>query len=124
MGRTLLISLAALAVGGCASVSGNPMAARLDAPAYLGVAAIDREDWALAEKQLNAAPVEQWEDPARLVNLGKVYMATNRPGLALATWERALKSRSHYDVRLKDGSTASTAEVAHTALDRYRYASR
>lgn len=124
MGAAVLISLAALAFGGCASVSGDPIAVRLDAPAYLGVAAIDREDWALAEKQLNSAPAEQWEDPARLVNLGKVYMATNRPGLALATWERALKSRSHYDVRLMDGSTASTAVVARKALDRYRYVSR
>jgi Flp pilus assembly protein TadD len=82
----------------------------------LGVAAIDRADWASAEDQLMELRGVRAGDPARLINLGKVYMETGRTALALSTWRRALASDRHFDVETIDGRVISTAELARQAL--------
>ncbi len=82
----------------------------------LGVAAIDREDWASAENQLMELRGVRADDPARLINLGKVYMETGRPALALSAWRLALASDKHFEVETRDGRLVSTAELARQAL--------
>jgi tetratricopeptide (TPR) repeat protein len=82
----------------------------------LGVAAIDRGDWAAAERALMEHRGMRADNPARLINLGKVYMATGRTGLAISTWQQALASDRHFDVATMDGRYLSTREVAARAL--------
>jgi hypothetical protein len=55
-------------------------------------------------------------DPARLINLGKVYMETGRPGMALTAWRRALASDRHEMVATADGRWVSTDVLARQAL--------
>ena len=82
----------------------------------LGVAAIDRGDWAAAERALMEDRGIRADNPARLINLGRVYMATGRTGLALATWQAALASDRHFMVSTMDGRYVSTKELAAQAL--------
>jgi tetratricopeptide (TPR) repeat protein len=124
VGKSLIVSLAALSLMGCASTPNSADFAGLERLDSLGATAIDRGDWSLAERQLKAASGPGADDPALLVNLGKVYIETGRRNLAIASWEKALKSGSQYDVQLQDGSRARVDEVARRALQRYRYASR
>jgi hypothetical protein len=46
----------------------------------LALSAIERGDWATAERLLTQDSRIANDDPARLVNLGRVYMATGRTG--------------------------------------------
>ena len=48
----------------------------------IALAAIERGDWATAERLLTDDRRIAADDPARLVNLGRVYMATGRQDLA------------------------------------------
>jgi hypothetical protein len=86
----------------------------------LGVAAIDRGDYAAAEEMIdrkvgNVAA----DDPARLFNLGTVYMNTGRPGMALSAWRLAAASSSHFMVATRDGRWVNTRELAEQALARH-----
>ena len=83
----------------------------------LAVAAIDRGDWTAAERNLMRMNKVAADDPARLINLGRVYMETGRQGQALSAWRLALTSDKHFEVELGDGSFASTREVAQRLLD-------
>jgi hypothetical protein len=87
-------------------------------PGALAVAAIDRGDWGQAETLLKASSAGE-QDPARLINLGKVYMETGRPGMALSAWRLALASDRHFMVETIDGRWVSTADLAQQALIRY-----
>ena len=82
----------------------------------LAVAAIDRGDWAAAERALMENRGVGADNPARLINLGRVYMATGRAALALATWQEALASDRHFMVSTLDGRYVSTKELAAQAL--------
>lgn len=82
----------------------------------LGVAAIDRGDWAAAERALMAHRGMDADNPARLINLGRVYMATGRSGLAISAWQQARASDRHFKVATLDGRYVSTREVAERAL--------
>jgi len=112
-----LVAFAALSLSACASTTRPGMLVEqgYDRGA-LGVAAIDRGDWASAETQLNELKGIQEDDPARLINLGKVYMETGRPALALTAWRKAIASERHFDVETRDGRVISTAELARQAL--------
>lgn len=83
----------------------------------LAVAAIDRGDWQTAERNLLRMNGVAADDPARLINLGRVYMETGRTGQALSAWRLALTSEKHLEVELGDGSHASTREIAQRLLD-------
>lgn len=84
----------------------------------LAVAAIERGDWARAEQLLNGPLVDR-DDPARLINLGQVYMRTGRHAQALAAFRAALGSNRHVHVGTLSGRFASTRDVARDALARY-----
>lgn len=90
------------------------------APGALGVAAIDRGDWAAAERALMKDRTLRADNPARLINLGKVYMETGRLELATLTWRKALESRRHFMVATIDGRYVSTKDLAAQALARYQ----
>ena len=87
----------------------------------LAVAAIERGDWARAEQLLNGPLVDR-DDPARLINLGQVYMRTGRHAEALAAFRAALASSRHVEVGTLSGRFLSTREVARDALARYETA--
>jgi len=114
----MLLALSALPLAACAA---NQSAAVIEsgyAPGALAVAAIDRGDWSRAEKLLATSSADE-NDPARLINLGKVYMETGRPGMALSAWRLALAADRHFMVETIDGRWVSTAELARQALARY-----
>lgn len=87
----------------------------------LAVAAIDQGDWNRAEALLRTSSLGD-QDPARLINLGAVYMRTGRTGEALAAWRQALASNRHSEVETLSGGFRSTRDIARDALARYETA--
>lgn len=87
----------------------------------LAVAAIERGDLNRAEALLRTSSLDR-DDPARLINLGAVYMRTGRTGEALAAWRAALASNRHTDVETLSGRWVSTRDIAREALARYETA--
>jgi Flp pilus assembly protein TadD len=85
----------------------------------LGVAALNRGDFAKAENLLNEKRGVKASDPARLINLGTVYMETGRSAEAIASWRQALAAQKHYVVETGDGRIASTEQLAREALSRH-----
>lgn len=114
----VLASLAGLAMAGATVANAEPGYP----DGALGLAAMQKGDWKLAEAQL-AAPIAATNDPARLINLGQVYMKTGRTAQAIAAWEKALASPNHFLVTLADGRVVSTKDAARAALARYQMAS-
>ena len=88
----------------------------------LAVAAIDRGDWTRAEAQLTEHHAKA--DPAALINLGQVYMATGRADAAMTVWRQALASNRHHEVATLGGRYVSTAELAREALAYYGHGAR
>lgn len=87
----------------------------------LAVAAIDQGDWSRAEALLRTSRLRS-DDPARLINLGAVYMQTGRTGEALAAWREAVASNRHTNVETLGGRWVSTRDLAREALARYETA--
>lgn len=87
----------------------------------LGLSAIERGDWAMAERQLTREGGAV--DPAKLINLGEVYYRTGRSGAAFRMWEAALAAPEHFLVHTRDGRVVSTEALAREALSRRRLAS-
>lgn len=85
----------------------------------LAVAAIERGDWARAEILLNDTRGIAQDDPARLLNLGEVYMRTGRTAQALAAWRAAEASTHHEMVATLGNRWVSTRELAREALARF-----
>jgi hypothetical protein len=84
----------------------------------LAVAAIERQDWATAERLLNQPSTISRDDPARLINLGRVYLATGRADLARDAFSRAFASNRHSEVETLSGQIISTRELSRLALQR------
>jgi cytochrome c-type biogenesis protein CcmH/NrfG len=82
----------------------------------LAVAAIDSGNLTLAEHQLANSSLGS-EDPARLINLGTVYMRQGRMKEAAAAWQEALAAPSRI-VATATGHLARTDDLARTALAR------
>lgn len=118
MKRLAFFALPALALCAC-TTSPGPMVEAGYPTGSLGLAAIERADWAAAERLLTEGTPLQADNPARLINLGRVYAETGRTEQALAVWRRALASSKHVEVDLLDGSTARTDEVAREAITHY-----
>ena len=118
MGRSAYLSLAILTLGACAGTPG-PLVEAGYPTGSLGLAAIQREDWPTAERLLTEARKGRRDDPARLINLGRVYLETGRREEALATWRRALDAGNHQEVELLSGATARTDDIARAALTHY-----
>ena len=119
-----LFAVAAINLSACASTGPAPMVEQGYQRGALGLAAINRGDWAAAEAQLMNVRGMRADDPARLINLGKVYMATGRPGMALSAWRLALASDRHFTVETVDGKLVSTQELAQRALAQHDHAIR
>ena len=111
-----MLALAAISLAACTTNQPGMLVEQGYERGALGVAAIDRADWASAEDQLRELRGIRADDPARLINLGKVYMETGRPALALSAWRLALASENHFEVETRDGRIVSTAELARQAL--------
>jgi hypothetical protein len=84
----------------------------------LAVAAIERQDWASAERLLTQPSTISRDDPARLINLGRVYLATGRAELARNAFARAFASSRHTEVETLSGQIISTRELSRLALQR------
>lgn len=114
-----LIALSAISLSACTTTGPGMLVEQGYDRGALGVAAIDRADWASAEDQLMELRGVRAEDPARLINLGKVYMETGRSALAISTWRRALAAEQHFEVETTDGRVVSTADLARQALAKH-----
>jgi len=114
-----ILGAAALSLAACATSQTTAMVEEGYERGSLGVAAIDRGDWAAAEAALKEHRGMSADDPARLINLGKVYMATGRTGEALSAWRLAAASPRHSMVATLDGRYVSTKDLAEQALARY-----
>ena len=114
-----LLALAAISLSACASTQSAGLIENGYNPGALAVAAIDRGDWARAEELLMRMNGVSKDDPARLINLGKVYLETGRPGMALSAWRQALASDRHLMVETIGGQWVSTEDLARKALVRH-----
>ena len=119
MKRLVIFLAAASALSACAATPA-PIADAGYPAGSLALAAIDRGDWATAERLLTSDRRLGENDPARLVNLGRVYMATGRPAEAVTAWRRALASPNPAEVETLGGRTARTDQLAREALDHYQ----
>ena len=117
--KVALAALGALSLAACATSSPVTYVEKGYPTGALGVAAIDRGDWAAAEAALLESRGIGETNPARLINLGKVYMETGRPGEALSAWRLALASDGHHEVMTMSGEMVSTRELAQRALAMY-----
>ena len=118
MKRLAILAFGTIALSACTSTPG-PIVEAGYPTGSLGLAAIERGDWAAAERQLTADSQVDRDNPARLINLGRVYAETGRTEQALAVWRQALASRNHSEVELLSGGTATTAEIARRAIAHY-----
>ncbi len=123
MRLSLLLVAATASLAACATNDQVAMVEDGFERGSLGVAAIARRDWQAAEASIEASRVAQ-NDPARLINLGTVYMETGRPGMALSAWRLALASPDHMMVATADGRWVSTRDLAERALAKHEGAVR
>ena len=119
-----LAAFAGLTLSACTSTTQTASVEAGYEPGALAVSAIGRSDWRVAESNLDEMRGVKADDPARLINLGTVYMETGRTGEALLAWQRALGAKNHYMVETIGGRTMSTDQLAREALSRYVVASR
>ena len=121
MKRTVLLALATAALVACASTPAPRTEVGYPAGS-LALAAIERGDWMTAERLLTRDSRVAADDPARLLNLGRVYMATGRTGQAIAAWQQALAAPHPVEVETAGGRIARTDQLAREALDHYQRA--
>ena len=115
----LLAALSAVPLSACATNRAAPLAETgIYQPGALAVAAIERQDWARAEALLTDRQHGSAGDPARLINLGKVYWETGRQDQARALWRRAA-AMDPVEVQTMGGRGVSTAVLAREALAAY-----
>ena len=115
----LLAALSAVPLSACAVNRAAPLAETgAYQPGALAVAAIERQDWTRAEVLLTDTQRGSTEDPARLINLGKVYWETGRQDQARALWRRAA-AMAPVEVETMGGRSVSTAVLAREALASY-----
>ncbi|WP_324750604.1 hypothetical protein SH591_03850 [Sphingomonas sp. LY54] len=119
MRPAILVSAATLALSACATSPSASLVEQGYERGTLGVAAIARHDWATAEKGLMRTAAVRADDPARLINLGRVYMETGRREEARAAWQLALASPRHFVVETGSGEVVSTDALARRLLARY-----
>jgi Tfp pilus assembly protein PilF len=117
MKKLVLLAAATAALCACTSTPGPMVEAGYPAGS-LALAAIERGDWATAERLLTDDRRIAADDPARLVNLGRVYMATGRQELALDAWRRALASPP-VEVETLGGRLVMTDQLAREAIAFY-----
>ena len=84
----------------------------------LALSAIERGDWATAERLLTRDSRIANDDPARLINLGRVYMATGRTGEAMAVWRQAAEA-APAEVETAGGRVVTTDQLAREAIAFY-----
>ena len=120
MRKSALAVLTAIALSACAGKQPGLMVEQGYQRGALGVAAIDRGDWAAAETQLSELRGLRSDDPARLINLGKVYAETGRVGDAVTVWRLALASKRQFEVVTAEGRVVSTDQLAREALALYQ----
>ena len=116
MKKAVLIAAASAALCACTSTPAPMVEAGYPAGS-LALAAIERGDWATAERLLTDTRLAA-ADPARLVNLGRVYIATGRTEQALDAWRRALAAPA-VQVETLGGRWVSTDQLAREALAFY-----
>ena len=119
MKHLLILAASATTLSACATTAPPQLVEQGYERGALGVAAIGRRDWAAAEAALMKMRGVRADDPARLINLARVYQATGRTGAALSTWRLALASERHYMVETASGAVVSTADIARRALARH-----
>lgn len=119
MKKLFVLALATVSLSACVSNRTAPLAETgAYQPGALAVAAIERQDWARAEVLLTDTQRGNAEDPARLLNLGKVYWETGRQDQARMLWHRAA-AMDPVDVETVGGRSISTAVLAREALSTY-----
>ena len=115
----VLAALSTVSLSACAMNRAAPLAETgTYQPGALAVAAIERQDWTRAEQLLNDRHLTSAADPARLINLGKVYWETGRQDQARALWRRAA-AMDPVEVETAGGRSVTTALLAREALGTY-----
>jgi Tfp pilus assembly protein PilF len=117
--RFALLSLAAaLPLAACAS-SGAQLVENGVPRGSLAVAALERGDLARAERLLVNSALDS-DDPARLINLGYVYMEQGRQEEALTAWRAALAAPRHRVVETMAGHEVRTDALARQILAKHQ----
>lgn len=118
MKRLAILAFGTIALCACTGTPG-PMVEAGYPTGSLALAAIERGDWTAAERLLTEDRSIADDDPARLINLGRVYLETGRTEQALVVWRQALASSHHAEVELLSGRMSTTDQVARHAIAQY-----
>ena len=114
----IFVLAAALPLAACAS--GGAQLVENGVPrGSLGVAALERGDLARAERLLVNSALDS-DDPARLINLGYVYMEQGRRAEAMSAWQAALAAPRHRVVETMAGTEVRTDALARQILARHQ----
>lgn len=117
--RTLPILVAVLLpLGACAQ--GPQLSVEQGYPrGALAVAAIDRGDYRGAERLLADSPLSA-NDPARLINLGYVYLQQGRRDAAVNAWRQAALHRHAHDLVTLNGREVTSGVLARELIARFQ----
>lgn len=81
----------------------------------LGTAALMNGDNERALEQILASDADA-NDPAKLLNLGRVYARMGRTADAIRAFQAVIENRDHFDVMLSDGRIMDSRAVARISL--------
>lgn len=118
MAKALIVIAGALSLAACSTTSSHMVESDGMPRGALAVAAIDRGDLIQAERLLTDSPLDAG-NPARLINLGYVYMRQGRGADAMRTWREVLRADAPVRVVTLDGRETTTDRLAREALARY-----
>ncbi|WP_417620138.1 tetratricopeptide repeat protein [Parasphingorhabdus sp.] len=82
----------------------------------LGYDALVAGDNEIALQQLEMAEKVDANDPARLINLGQVYVRMGRTGDAARMFMAAMQSDRNFDLVLSNGTVVNSRDAADQAL--------
>ncbi|MEO1043971.1 MAG: tetratricopeptide repeat protein [Pseudomonadota bacterium] len=89
----------------------------IDSESVPGNAALDRGNIAEAITMLEAARLNEGNDPAILINLGQAYARAGDREKARSLFIKARDSRRGYDMVLSNGDVVSSRQAAIAALE-------
>ena len=86
----------------------------------LGYDALVSGDYKKAEAQIEKSVENHGNDPAKMINLGIIYMNTGRTAEGESLLNAAANSRDHFPLILADGREMDSRQVARLALAQTR----
>lgn len=110
--------LGVLPLAMAASAAAQAPAGEINYPqGSLGYDALVSANYKVAEDQIKGDEKVSSNDPAKLINLGQIYLNTGRRDQAIAMFEKAMRVRN-VQLVLASGRVVGSRDLARQALER------